>query len=343
MGYSPQQFIDETADEKLLSRVIGLGEKYSTEWIRFSNYEIKSKKDLSRGSQILYIKPDLSSGFEIYDPFDCAEQLLVDTLRLGGSYDAYRKEMKEVDLNAYRKRKTNKMWSDLLDQVLEYVKNYGLMGFMSSNTHNRNVLGDNEILISEKNEIALDKRIMDEKTYMDLFTPFVEPGDLKVSAYKDNIYLAKYDDTPQYYGKRPVVMDLIFSSYYCERVEWILNYASMLSKHYDQLMVYKKSANNLTEPVTILADAFQAGKIGFTITQGKDTQIAWDFDSLKTTIQTLYAFAVTNSNSILRRCVHCSGFYIANSKKEKYCGSACRNRHNVMKSRKRIKDEDTDS
>lgn len=325
MGYTPQQYIDDTAEEKLNNRLIGLGEKYSTEWIRFKQYTIQEG----------YIKPDLSSGFVMYNPFECAQRLLVDTLRLGAAYEAYKKELIDVDLNAYRKRKTKKLWSDLQDQVLDYVKAYGLMGFMSSNTYNRNVLGDREILITEKNELKLKTRSVSGSEYMELFTPFAEQGSLKVTEYKNTVYLAKYDDTPQYFGKRPVVMDLIFSSYYCEKIEWVLNYASMLAKHYDQLMVYKKSAHGLTEPVTIMAEAFEANKIGFTITQGSETKIAWDFDSLKTTIQTIYAFAVTDEGSSLKRCVHCNGFYIANSSKEKYCGSACRNRHNVKKSRER--------
>ena len=91
----------------------------------------------------------------------------------------------------------------------------------------------------------------------------------------------------------------------------------------------------LTESVTILADTFKASKIGFTIIQLDKTTISWDFDSLKTTIDTIYAFAVTDENILLSRCVNCGDFYIALSNREKYCNPACRNRANVQKNRRK--------
>ncbi len=336
MKYNATQYIDETAENKLLKRVIGLNDKYSTQWIRFKDYEIKETE-----SGDLYIHPVSATNFELYNPFDTAEQLVVDTLRLGDAYASYIDEMKEVHLNAYRKRKTNKMWSELKEQIIEYATLYGLLGFMSSSTYNRNVIGDKEILITERNNLNLKSRIISGTDYLKMFTPFVQKGDIGVKEYKNSVYFVKYEDTPRFYGKRPPVMDLIFSGFYAENIKWILDYALMLSKHYDQLSTYRKSSATLTEPVTILADQFEATKIGFTVTQDKETKISWDFDSLKTTVQTIYAFALTDENSTLKRCEHCKGFYIANSSKEKYCGSACRNRHNVMKSRERMKNEDS--
>lgn len=333
-------YVQKPADAKLSNRSIGLNEKYFTEWIRFEDYEIQHITN-SKSKNTSYIKPVNGDKFEIYNPFDYSEKLLIDTLRLGDSYRLYQKEMKERNLNAYRKRKTNKMWQDLLQQMTDFSKKYGLLGFMNSATHNRNVIGDKEILITERNGLGINKKILLGDEYLQLFTPFVEDGDIEISEYKGSVYLVKYEDTPRYYGKRPAVIDLIFSSYYAENIEWILHYAAMLSKHFDQLMTYKTSSSMMLQPVTILADAFEATKIGFTIIQDRETKIAWEFDSLKTTIQTIYAFALTDLDTSLKRCEHCKGFYIAKSNKEKYCGSACRNRHNVMNTRKRIKYENT--
>ena len=338
MKYTNKQLIDETANEKLLNREISLDDRYFTEWIVFDDYIIEQAENGS-----VYIHPQKGACFKLYNPFDVAEELMIDTLGLGDAYLLYKAEMKEVHLNAYRKRKTNKMWSEIQEQIVAYARKYGLMGFMSSSTYNRNVIGEDEILLTQKNSLGLKTSLLKGTTYMDLFTPFIEKGNIDLSVYKDKVHFIKYEDTPKYYGKRPLVLDLIFSSFYAEDIMWLLEFASMLTKHYDQLTTFKKSASNLTEPVTILADEFEASKIGFTITQGKETKIAWEFDSLKTTVQTIYAFAVTDKVSALKRCEHCQRFYIARTAKEKYCGSACRNRYNVMKSREKKKNENTDT
>lgn len=269
MKYTNRQVQDETADEKLMKRSIDLDDRYSTEWLAFDDYHMQEDE---RGT--LYIRPVKGANFRLYNPFKRAEKLIVDTLGLGDAYLLYKEELKEIHVNAYRKRKAKKMWSELQAQVLEYAKEYGLMGFMSSSTYNRNIIGESEILLTQKNPLGIEAKLINGSTYMKMFTPFIERGDIDVSMYKDRVHFTKYEDTPKYYGKRPLVLDLIFSSFYAEDIMWILEFSAMLTKHYDQLMTFKGSAGNLTEPVTVLADAFEATKIGFTITQGKETKIS---------------------------------------------------------------------
>lgn len=81
---------------------------------------------------------------------------------------------------------------------------------MSSSTYNRNVIGDKEILITERNNLNLKSRIISGTDYLKMFTPFVQKGDIGVKEYKNSVYFVKYEDTPRFYGKRPPVMDLIF-------------------------------------------------------------------------------------------------------------------------------------
>lgn len=338
MKYTNKQVEDQTASEKLLKRKVGLDDRYSTEWIVFDEYTIEEVQE-----GVLYIRPKKGADFKLYNPFNVAEPLVIDTLGLGDAYLLYQQALEDKDLNAYRKRKCKKMWYELQEQILKYVKKYGLMGFMSSSTYNRNIVGDKEILLTQKNPLSLKTSHMNGQAYMKLFTPFIEEGNIDLYMHKDKVHFTKYEDTPKYYGKRPLVLDLIFSSFYAENIVWLLDFSAMLARHYDQLATFKASALSLTEPVTILADQFEATKIGFTITQGRETKISWEFDSLKTTVQTIYAFAVTDRVSALKRCEHCRRFYIANSTKEKYCGASCRNRYNVMKSRERMKNENSSS
>jgi hypothetical protein len=302
----------------IIERKICLIGSFATDWIKYSDYEYKHD---SEGN--LYIIPKENAVFSMYNPFNVAEDLSIDFLKIG-----------EVARNWY-KNKNQEDYEELKKMILLYAKKYGLLGLISASTYNRNIVGDKDVLIIEKNYIHIKEKSIDSETYIKLFTPFADEHDLSVRYYKNSVDLVKAEDSPKFYGKRPLVMDLIFSKFYTERLEWIIEFARMLAEHFDQLLVYRASSSYLTEHVTILADTFKVSKIGFTINQLDKTTISWDFDSLKTTIETIYAFAVTDENILLSRCEHCGDFYIALSSREKYCNPACRNRANVQKSRRR--------
>lgn len=301
-----------------MERKICLVGSFTTDWIRYSDYEYQTD---SEGN--LYIKPKENAVFSMYNPFNIAEDILIDFLKIG------------VATRSYAQSKSREVYDELKKLVLFFARKYGLLGLMSATTYNRNVIGDKEVLIIEKNFINIEDKSMDSEVYRKLFTPFAGSDDVSVRHYKNCVDLIKSEDSPKFYGKRPLVMDLIFSKFYAERLEWIIKFAGMLAEHFNQLLVYRASTGYLTGQVTILADTFKANKIGFTINHLDKTTIAWEFDSLKTTIETIYAFAVTDENILLSRCAHCGDFYIALSNREKYCSPACRNRSNVQKSRRR--------
>lgn len=307
----------------IVERKICLVGSFATDWIKYSDYEYQSD---SEGN--LYIKPKENAGFSMYNPFDIAENILMDFLKIGEAS------------KGYSKNKNPEEYEEIKKMVLLFARKYGLLGLISASTYNRNIIGDKEVLIMEKNFINRKDKSMGSESYMKLFTPFAQPDDLSVMYYKNCVDLVKAEDSPKFYGKRPLVMDLIFSKFYTERLEWIMRFAGMLSEHFNQLLVYRVSAGYLTEHVTILAETFKANKIGFTIEQIDKTVISWDFDSLKTAIETIYAFAVTDENILLSRCEHCGDFYIALSNREKYCSPACRNRSNVQKSRRRKSEQE---
>lgn len=301
-----------------MERKICLIGSFATDWIKYSDYEYKND---SEGN--LYITPKEDAGFSMYNPFNIAEDLIIDFLKVGNASENYYKNKNLEALENVKK------------QTMLFVKKYGMLGLISASTFNQNIIGDNEIFIIEKNYINIKEKSMNSQDYMKLFTPFAETDDIRLKYYKNSIDLVKAEDSPKFYGKRPIVMDLIFSKFYSERLEWIMQFAGMLAEHFRQLLVYRDSTGHLTENVTILADSFKANKIGFTINQLDKTFISWEFDSLKTTIETIYAFAVTDENILLSKCEHCGEFYIALSNREKYCSPACRNRSNVQKSRRR--------
>lgn len=300
-----------------MDRKIALVGSFATDWIRYSDYEYK-KSEMGD----LYIVPTPEATFSMYNPFDVAEDLLMDFMRIG----EYALKSEGDENSEYNE--------ELKNTILIFAKKYGLLGLISASVYNRNVIGDDNVMFIENNHLKKEK-VMDGTKYLDLFIPFAEEDDIVVGEYKNSVYLGKSEDSPRFYGKRPIVMDLIFSRFYAEQVKWILDFAKMIVSHFNQLLMYRNSSSYLVENVTIMAGHFHAEKIGFTINQLDKTTIAWQFDSLKTTIETIYAFAVTDEKILLNRCNHCGNVFIANSNREKYCNPACRNRANVKKSRSR--------
>lgn len=307
-----------------MDRKIHLIGSFSTDWIRYSDYEYRENPEGN-----LYLVPKEDASFSMYNPFDTAESLLIEFLKIGELATACEKNPDAEDEQ------------ELKRQVLLFARKYGLLGLISSSTSNQDIIGDKEVILMERNLLHLPDKTMESKAYVRLFTPFVEETELRIRHYRNSIDLVKSEDSPKFFGKRPIVMDLVFSKFYAEKVEWITRFAKILSKHFNQLLTYRASKHYLTEPVTILADSFKAGKIGFTISQLDKTMISWEFDSLKTTLETIYAFAVTDESILLSRCEKCGDFYIALSDREKYCSPGCRNRANVQNSRRR-KQKDRD-
>ncbi|WDV44290.1 CGNR zinc finger domain-containing protein [Clostridiaceae bacterium M8S5] len=297
-----------------MEKKISLKGSFSTDWIRYSEYEYKTAEDGST-----YIIPSRDAVFSMYNPFDVAQELLMDLMKIG-------------DMAIKLEGDSNKNFETLKKPLMIFVRKYGLLGLISASAYNRNIIGEKNILMIENNHIT-KKEIINAEEYVNMFIPFINEGDIKIGEYKNKVYLAKSEDSPSFYGKRPVVMDLIFSMFYSEKIDWIIDFAKLIVKHFNQLLMFRNSLNYLIENVTIMAGQFHAEKIGFTINQLDKTFIAWQFDSLKTAIETIYAFAVTDEKIILNRCSNCKEIFIAKSDREKYCNTSCRNRANVRKSR----------
>lgn len=289
---------------------------FATDWIKYSDYEYREAK-----SGELYLVPAVDATFSMYNPFDVAEDLFTDIIQLGD------KALREEHLG-------NEISEDLKKDLLIFAKKYGLLGFVSASVYNRDIIGDEKVLLIEKNFITKEK-IMDESDYIKKFIPFAEEGDITFRKYRNSIDVRKAEDSPKFFGKRPLILDIVFSRFYSEKVKWIVDFAKMLASHFNQLIIYRNSSKHLTENVTIMAGSFHAEKIGFTINQLDKTYIAWQFDSLKTAIETIYAFAVTDETTLVSRCQHCKDVFISNNHRAKYCSPSCRNCANVQKSRDR--------
>lgn len=292
---------------------------FTSKWIKYSDYDMRED---SNGN--IYVIPAENSNYTIYDPFEKSNKILFDLIDLGD--EALREEREKATI---------------YNKLILFVKNYGLLGLISSSVYNRNIVGEENILFTQNNIISNtiqnleNNSIMKSDEYIKLFTPFATEEDIYTREFDEHLTVVKAEDSPRFYGKKPLVMDIVFSKFYAERVDWILEYAKNISKNLNQLIIYKNA--NLTEPVEIMPDKFNPQKIGFTVAMFDKPQIKWDFDSLQSTIDVIYAFALTDDNSILNRCSYCNKAFFAKTDREKYCSPSCRNCANVIKSRNKKK------
>lgn len=292
---------------------------FTSKWIKYSDYDMRED---SNGD--IYIIPAENSNYTIYDPFEKSNKILFDLIDLGD--EALKAEQDKAAI---------------YNKLILFVKNYGLLGLISSSVYNRNIVGEDNVLFTQNNIISNtienleNNSIMKSDEYIKLFTPFATEDDIYTREFDDHLTVVKAEDSPRFYGKKPLVMDIVFSKFYAERVDWILEYAKNISKNLNQLIIYKNA--NLTEPVEIMPDKFNPQKIGFTVAMFDKPQIKWDFDSLQSTIDVIYAFALTDDNSILNRCSYCNKAFFAKTDREKYCSPSCRNCANVVKSRNKKK------
>lgn len=292
---------------------------FTSKWIKYSDYDMRED---SNGD--IYVIPAENSNYTIYDPFEKSNKILFDLIDLGD--EALKAEQDKAAI---------------YNKLILFVKNYGLLGLISSSVYNRNIVGEESVLFTQNNIISNtienleNNNIMKSDEYIKLFTTFATEEDIYTREFDEHLTVVKAEDSPRFYGKKPLVMDIVFSKFYAERVDWIVEYAKNISKNLNQLIIYKNA--NLTEPVEIMPDKFNPQKIGFTVAMFDKPQIKWDFDSLQSTIDVIYAFALTDDNSILNRCSYCNKAFFAKTDREKYCSPSCRNCANVVKSRNKKK------
>ena len=289
---------------------------FKSKWIKYDNYDLRED---SNGS--IYIVPSEDSKYTIYDPFEKSSNILFDLIDLG-----------DLVLK-------NESQDTLYNKLIVFVKHYGLLGLITSSVYNRDIVGEDNVIFSQNNIISstlnLDTNIMKSEDYIKLFTPFAGEDDLYTREFDKHLTVVKAEDSPKFYGKKPLVLDIVFSKFYAERVEWILEYAKNISENLNQMIIYKNS--NLTEAVEIMPDKFNPNKIGFTLAMFDRPQINWNFDSLQSAMDMIYAFALTEENRILNRCSYCHKPFFAKNTREKYCTPSCRNCANVIKSRNKKK------
>ena len=277
----------------------------SSDWVRYSEYEFAKAKD---GEQ--YITPKSDAAASIYNPLDVTDTLLVDALNIGKLLYDKAPDIKKVE-----------------HLLIVFAKKYGLLGFMPAMPLNSSFFEQGDVYLGKYADMG--KKTMPTKEYMDMFLPFDvkqnQPGN--VSMFPLALVTGK-----------SLVYEVVFSRNYSEKLEWQLRFFKGLFTHFGACFYYDKIDNPVMKSAYSeeISD-FKNYGLGYNIRMLDKPTIVWDFNSLKTALETVYGFTVTSDDNPLKICKHCGTVFYAQNRKSEFDKPQCRNQYNVYKNRKSTK------
>ena len=285
-----------------------LFERASSYWVRYDRYELKEGTD-----GVLYVTAAPDATPEVYNPLENPEQLVLDALNVGM-------------LSMGRKSE------EVIRQgVLDFVRKYGLLGFMTALPTTPQFM-DYEAVYIPKNQYLREETMPTEK-YLDLFYPF-DQLDLVKKGVESKWNINK-DKTMQAlaltFSEQPMAMNMSFQRQYAERYDWLAAQFKDWAFHLLTSIFYYEDDSGLKD------DAKQALKLSMAAFGGmaptyhialfdKPT-IVWDFHSLLLGIQMMFSFMLTDRDKPLKLCKHCQKAFVASNESDVFCSSKCKEQH----------------
>lgn len=291
-------------------------ENTSSHWVHYTEYEYH--RDEKSGN--LFITPAARSKPLVYDPLKIYEDIVLDAVNIGVMC------MKKADE------------SKIKDAILDFVTNYGLLGFMTALPTTPNFT-DYQTVYFNKNPIIRDEHVSTED-YISLFFPF-EKLDLQANKKsftwnvndRDMIALAM---TMQ---DKPLALNMSFQRGYSERYEWIRTQFNDMAFSFYASFLYYLDLGKADEATLSLyrqgMAAFGGTAPTYHIILADKPTMVWDFHSLLLAVQMMFSLMLTDDSKPLRSCKHCSKAFIATHPKAAFCSPQCKNRFNVYKSREK--------
>ena len=284
-------------------------EKASSEWVRFSKYEIQEKDGRE------YITPAADSELTIINPLQSVELLILDALNTGRII---------YDLNIKETQKR--------EALMNFVHRYGLLGLMT----NLPLVGgfmESELVLLGKTPF-FDEDIMDSKEYIWSFMPFgVKEGQPKID---------KHPIPATLLTGRALEFSIVFSRNYSERLDWVMAFFKEFFINFAQCKMYAITDNPAEKrSYAEKIPGFAVHNLSFHLEMDDKPVMVWDFNSLKMAIETVYAVSVTRADAALRMCKHCGAAFYATHGRSEFCGDKCRNQYNVYRFREREREKET--
>ena len=270
---------------------------------------VYSKYRIETFNKKVYILPEKNATKKTISITENIDDILVDTLNLG------KKQYFEENI-------TN-------DELLEYFSKYGLFGFMIDLAINKYFVLDEKVAVRDPFYINFKENInlMNTTEYLKFFFPELNKKEINQIIKKCKDYVN--ETTKENYITSTINEYLIYSEYYAEPLEMILNYARSLYKSL-ALAVENKFLNMQLPFLSInhlshnFHDFYYKNNFAFTM------------NYLKQSVDTYYAMQMGQDTRLLKLCNFCDNAFIAKNPKAEYDTYNCKNKANVYKSRKRV-------
>ena len=292
---------------------------FRTFWFRYDGYEIKEIEEKH------YITPKENSKIIMYDPFDLADDILVDILMIGRCVE-------KNDIEESNKK------------IMEFVERYGLLGELTYLPLNTDIVKQNKVYLPSGNLVS-EKETLPTDEYIELFLKCKKKQKvvMKKSARGEILDLSVENEmNPLALIDRPAEYAVVFSRAYSECLVWIMHYARTLYLTFEAIENYNKVQDAYTKQIyDTRIKEFNPSKIACKILMGKNKEdkpvLEWNFNSLKLAIDTMFALNETTERKIVKMCKHCGKPFASQNLKAEYCSPQCRNQANVYKSRAKRK------
>ena len=293
---------------------------FRTFWFRYDGYEIKEIDEKH------YITPKENSKIIMYDPFDLADDILVDILMIGRC----------VEKNYIEE--SNK-------KIMEFVEKYGLLGELTYLPLNTDIVKQNKVYLPSGNLLS-EKETLPTDEYIELFLKCKKKQKVvvKKNARGEILDLSVENEmNPLALIDRPAEYAVVFSRAYSECLVWIMHYARTLYLTFEAIENYSKAQDAYTKQIyDTRIKEFNPSKIACKILMGKNKEdkpvLEWNFNSLKLAIDTMFALNETTERKTVKMCKHCGKPFASQNLKAEYCSPQCRNQANVYKSRAKNKE-----
>ncbi len=293
-----------------------LFERTGSPWVYYTEYEYKQAGDGN-----FYVTPAADAKPQVYDPLKDPEKLVLDALNIGVL--SMNKKPPEVIRKA----------------VMEFTGQYGMLGLMTAlpTTPKFNY----KAVYLPTNHFIKAESISTED-YMAYFFPFHKldvKREGKESVWnvddRDMIALAlTMQDLPE-------AVSMSFQRDYAERYDWMVQQFRDLAFGLYSSFFYYNDYDSLDETMRSLyrqgMAAFGCITPTYHIELLDKPTIVWDFYSLSSCIQMMFSFMLTDANSTLKICRHCSKPFVATRPTMAFCSLQCKNQYNVYKNRAKEK------
>lgn len=293
---------------------------FRTFWFKYSDYEMIEIEDKH------YITPQETSKVSMYDPFDVADEILVDILMIG-------RYIEKNDIASSN------------DKIMEFVKKYGLLGELTYLPLNTDIVAQNKVYLPKQNLVS-GQETMSAYDYIELFLKCKKKQKvvMRKNARGEILELSIENEmNPLAIVDRPGEYAVVFSRAYSECLVWIMDYARTLYLTFEAIENYSKVQDAYTKQIYDNRIAnFNPSKIACKVLMGnkKDDKpvLEWNFNSLKLAIDTMFALNETTERKTVKMCKHCGKPFSSDNVKAEYCSPQCRNQANVYKSRAKNKE-----